>query len=97
MGLQGKIWDYGITPCLKLGLQKSCLKLVFTGFQSKPNQGFQIQKNILNYRLRDYMPFEIGLQDCTPFEIGIMGLQDPPLQGPSCRASLHSQNRPLDI
>ena len=26
---------------------------------------------------------KLGLRDYTPFEIGIMGLQDPPLTGPS--------------
>ncbi len=28
----GKSWDCGITPCLKLGLQKSCLKLELRDF-----------------------------------------------------------------
>ncbi len=56
---RGKNWDYGITPCLKLGLQKSALKLDY---------GSQIQPNW------DFHPCKLGLPDFTIFGIGIMGL-----------------------
>ncbi len=63
MGLQGKNWDYGITPCLKLGLQKSTLKL--GSWISNPTKlGFSIHVNwnngispYLKLELRDYTGF----------------------------------------
>ncbi len=75
---RGKFWDNGITPCLKLGLQKSALELEL--WISNPAKfGF-------------FHPCKLGLLDFTLFEIGVMGLRlfwnwdyritGPPLWGP---------------
>ncbi len=71
---KGEIWDYGITPCLKLGLQKSASKLGL--WISNPTKlGFSISCKL---RLRDF----------TLFKMRIMGLRrhygitGPPLWGP---------------
>ncbi len=56
-----KIWDYGITPCLKLGLQKSALKLGLC-ISNSTKFGFSIHS-------------KLGLWDFTLFEIGITGLR----------------------
>ena len=77
MGLwnyRGKIWDYGITPYLTLGLQKSALKLGL--WISNPAQlGFSIH---VNWDCQ-ILPFlKLGLWDYAGFEIGITGFQDPP-------------------
>ena len=62
---RGKIWDYGITPCLKMVLQKSTLKLGL--WISNPTKlGFSIHVN-WDYGI-------MGLWDFTLFEIRIMGL-----------------------
>ncbi len=58
---RGKNWDYGITPCLKLGLQKSALKWGLW-ISNSTKFGFSIQS-------------KLGLWEFTRFEIGIMGLR----------------------
>ncbi len=68
-----KFWDYGITPCLKLGLQKSALKLGLW-ISNSTKFGFCIHSKL---GLWDFTLFEIGLRDYAGFEIGITGLQDP--------------------
>ena len=76
---RGKNWDYGITPCLKLGLQKSALKLGL--WISNPTKlGFSIHVN-WDYGISPYLKF--GLWDYTSFEIGVTGLQDLPYGGPN--------------
>ncbi len=79
---RGEKWDYGITPCLKLGLQKSALKL---GLWIPTKSGFSIHVN-WDYGISPYLKF--GLWDYTSFEIGIRGLQDPtygsPMNAHSC-------------
>ncbi len=54
-----------------------------TGFQSNPNQGFTGLHLISNWDYGITSLLKLGLRDYTPFEIGIMGLQEPPLQGPN--------------
>ena len=44
---RGKIWDYGIAPCLKLGLQKSCLNLLLWDYTTEIMSEFVIMG--LNY------------------------------------------------
>ncbi len=72
---RGEIWDYGITPCLKLGLQKSAMKLGL--WISNPTKlGFFTHVN-WEYGITPYL--KLGLRDYASFEIGITGLQDPPM------------------
>ena len=77
MGLQGKNWDYGITPCLKLGLQKSCLNLGLDLTSLCGEIGIMGLHSIWNWDYGITPHLKLGLWDYAPFEIGIMGLQDP--------------------
>ena len=61
LGLFGKKWDYEMTSCLKLGLQKSALKLGLW-ISNSTKFGFSIQS-------------KLGLWDFILFEIGITGLR----------------------
>ncbi len=78
---RGKIWDYGITTCLKLGLQKSALKL---GLCISNSTKFWIS-----------IHSKLGLWDFTLFEIGITGLRlfwnwDYGITGPPYGGPLYS-------
>ncbi len=84
MGLQWKklgLWDYTL---FEIGITEIMFEIRITGFQSNPNQGFQIigLHLISNWDSGITCLWKLELWDCTPFEIGIMGLQDPPLHGP---------------
>ena len=71
------LWQtYGITPCLKLGLKKSALKLGLW-VSTSTKFWFSIHSKC------DFTLFEIRIRDYAGFEIGIMGLQNPPYGGPN--------------
>ncbi len=75
---RGKIWDYGITPCLKLGLQKSALKLgLFISNSTK--FGFSIHSKL---GLWDFTLFEIGITGLRLFSNWDYGITGHPLWGP---------------
>ncbi len=79
------LWDFNL---FEIGITEIMFEIGITGFQSNPNQGKPFQIGITGLRLISNWDYgitcllKLGFRDYTPFEIGIMGLQDPPLQGP---------------
>ena len=60
------LWDY--MP-IEIGITGTMFEIGITGFQSNPNQGFQLQ---------DYMPFEIGITGLLAFLNWDYGFTGPP-------------------
>ena len=91
---RGKFWDYGITPCVKLGLQKSALKLGL--WISNPTKLRFFTHVNSDYGITPYL--KLGLRDYAGFEIGITVLRyyrthgGPIFSGLSLIPIFHYQN-----
>ncbi len=82
---RGKIWDYWITPCLKLGLQKSALKLGLW-ISNSTKHGFSIHSKLGFW---DFTLFEIGITGLRRFWNWDYGITGPPLWGPFIWSNQH--------